>query len=52
MNEPMECGITDLNFDDEYVDPYCQREQSYDEWRQSEVDKLNDVLRDIGGIRL
>ena len=48
--EPMPCHISDdLQFNDE---PSHRHELSYDEARQIEIDKLNDVIRDIGGIKL
>lgn len=51
--EPMECSISDgLHFDDEYVDPYDQRQPDYDEVRQNRIDELDDVIRAIGEIRL
>ena len=48
--EPMECSISDgLNFDDEptAIEP---PEPTYDEIRQQNVDDLDDVLADIGGV--
>ena len=47
--QPMPDSITDLQFNDE---PSHRHELSYDEARQIEIDKLNDVIRDIGGIRV
>ncbi len=40
----MICG---LQFEEGYTDPYEQREVSYEEARQEEVDSLNDTLRAI-----
>ena len=40
----MVCG---LQFEEGYTDPYEQREVSYDEARQREIDELDDVLRSI-----
>ena len=49
--EPMACSISDgLQFDDEPVDPYDERQPTYDEVRQNEIDELDDVLAEIGGV--
>lgn len=37
-----------LDFDDHFEDPYEQRQPSYDEVRQDEIDALDVTIRDIG----
>ena len=49
--EPMSCSISDgLQFDDEPVDPYDERQPTYDEVRQQSEDDLDDVLTGIGSV--
>ena len=47
--EPMICSISDgLQFNDEPVDPYDERQPTYDEVRQQAEDDLDDILIGIG----
>ena len=51
MSDPMADSITDgLQFDDEYIDPYDERQPTYDEIKQQREDDLDDVLIGIGAL--